>query len=154
MRYSVLGTNYVIRLDAGEKVVESLLSLCEREGIGSGFFNGLGAVGEAELGHFDPSSNDYSWVKLSGSYEIVSLYGNIAVVDGKGANPPIRYDPATRVFTMGAESDYGGAVYTAVLSPDGKRLTKGTWRETDRSSNEKEKRVVSEGEWSATRIEK
>jgi predicted DNA-binding protein with PD1-like motif len=40
-------------------------------------------VGEAELGHFDPSSNDYSWVKLSGSYEIVSLYGNIAVVDGK-----------------------------------------------------------------------
>ena len=83
MRYSVLGTNYVIRLDAGEKVVESLLSLCEREGIGSGFFNGLGAVGEAELGHFDPSSNDYSWVKLSGSYEIVSLYGNIGVVDGK-----------------------------------------------------------------------
>ena len=59
MRYSVLGTNYVIRLDAGEKVVESLLYLCEREGIGSGFFNGLGAAGEAEFGHFDPSSNDY-----------------------------------------------------------------------------------------------
>jgi len=47
MRYSALGTNYVIRLDAGEKVVESLLYLCEREGIGSGFFNGLGAAGEA-----------------------------------------------------------------------------------------------------------
>jgi len=73
---------------------------------------------------------------------------------GKGANPPVQYDPSTRVFTMGAESDYGGAVYTAVLSPDGKRLTTGTWRETERWSNEKEKRVVSEGEWSATRIEK
>lgn len=72
----------------------------------------------------------------------------------KGANPPIRYDPATRVFTMGAESDYGGAVYTAVLSPDGKRLTKGVWKETERGSDEKEKRVVSEGIWSATRIEK
>ena len=83
MRYSALGTNYVIRLDAGEKVVESLLYLCEREGIGSGFFNGLGAVGETELGHFDPATGDYSCVKLSGSYEIVSLYGNIAVVDGK-----------------------------------------------------------------------
>jgi hypothetical protein len=83
VKYSVLGTNYVIRLEAGEKVVATLRSLCEREGIGSGFFNGLGAVGEAELGHFDPSSNDYSWVKLSGSYEIVSLYGNITVVDGK-----------------------------------------------------------------------
>ncbi len=83
MKYTVLGPNYIIRLDAGEKIVETLLSLCERDGIGSGFFNGLGAVGEAELGHFDPSSNGYSWVKLSGSYEIVSLYGNITVVDGK-----------------------------------------------------------------------
>jgi predicted DNA-binding protein with PD1-like motif len=83
MRYSILGTNYVIRLDAGEKIVASLLSLCERDGIGSGFFNGLGAVGEAELGHFDPATGDYSWTKLSGSYEIVSLYGNISVVDGK-----------------------------------------------------------------------
>ena len=80
----------------------------------------------------------------------------IETADGsaKGANPPIQYDPATRVFTMGAESEYGGAVYTAVLSPDGKRLTKGAWRETERGSDEKEKRVVSEGEWSAARIEK
>jgi hypothetical protein len=72
---------------------------------------------------------------------------------GKGANPPIAYDPATRVFTMGAESDYGGSVYTAVLSPDGKSLTKGAWKETERSSDEKEKRVVSEGVWSAARIQ-
>ena len=83
MKYFVLGSNYVIRLDAGEKIVETLLSLCEREGIGSGFFNGLGAVGEAELGHFDPSSNDYSWVRLSGPYEIVALFGNITTVAGK-----------------------------------------------------------------------
>ena len=83
MKYSVLGTNYIIRLDAGEKIVATLLSLCERDGIGSGFFNGLGAVGESELGHFDPATGDYSWVKLSGPYEIVSLYGNITVVDGK-----------------------------------------------------------------------
>ena len=82
MKYSVLGTKYVIRLDAGEKIVATLLSLCERDGIGSGFFNGLGAVGEAEIGHFDPATGDYSWVKLSGSFEIAALYGNISVVDG------------------------------------------------------------------------
>jgi len=83
VKYSVLGTNYVIRLDAGEKIVATLLSFCERQGIGSGFFNGLGAVREAELGHFDPATGGYSWTKLSGSYEIVSLYGNVTVVDGK-----------------------------------------------------------------------
>jgi predicted DNA-binding protein with PD1-like motif len=81
--YNILGSSYVIRLDAGEKIVESLLSLCARDGIGSGFFNGLGAVGEAELGRFDPAANTYTWVKLSGPYEIVALHGNITTVDGK-----------------------------------------------------------------------
>lgn len=83
MKYFVLGSAYVIRLDAGERIVETLRGLCERDGIGGGFFNGLGAVGQAEIGHFDPAANEYGWTVLSGAYEIVSLYGNITTVDGK-----------------------------------------------------------------------
>jgi hypothetical protein len=83
MKYFVLGPTYIIRLDAGEKIVESLLALCERDQIGAGFFNGLGAVAGAEIGHFDPASNAYEWMALSGPYEIVSLSGNITKVDGK-----------------------------------------------------------------------
>lgn len=83
MRYFVLGSQYVVRLDAGERIVETLRSLCERDAIGGGYFHGLGAVGEAEIGHFDPGANDYGWIRLSGPYEIVSLYGNITTVDGK-----------------------------------------------------------------------
>jgi hypothetical protein len=123
-------------------------------GFGTWAFTGkdkAGVVWKGTLGieKLDASQFDPQEYIAQGNLWIESAGG-----EAKGANPPIRYDPATRVFTMGAESDYGGAVYTAVLSPDGKRLTKGTWRETDRSSNEKEKRVVSEGEWSATLIEK
>lgn len=83
MKYFVLGSTYVVRLDAGEKIVGTLKALCERDAIRGGFFSGIGAVGEAEIGHFDPGSNDYTWVRLSGPYEIVSLYGNIATFDGK-----------------------------------------------------------------------
>ena len=83
MKYFVLGANYIVRLDAGERIVETLEALCARDAIGGGFFKGLGAVGEAEIGHFDPGTNDYAWVKLAGPYEIVSLYGNITVADGK-----------------------------------------------------------------------
>jgi hypothetical protein len=72
---------------------------------------------------------------------------------GKGLRAAIQYDPATRVVMIGEDSDYGGAVYTAVLSPDGKTLSNGVWRETERGSDEKEKLVTSEGEWSATRVE-
>jgi predicted DNA-binding protein with PD1-like motif len=83
MKYFVLGSQYVVRLDAGERIIETLRALCERDAIGGGYFHGLGAVGEAEIGHFDPASNDYDWVRLSGPYEIVSLYGNITTVEGR-----------------------------------------------------------------------
>ncbi len=83
MRYFVLGATYVVRLDAGEKILESLAALCERDAIGGGYFQGLGAVGEAEIGRFNPSASAYEWTVLSGPYEIVSLYGNITAVDGK-----------------------------------------------------------------------
>jgi uncharacterized protein len=83
MKYFVFGSDYIVRLDAGEKIVETLKALCERDEIGAGFFSGLGAVDEAEIGHFDPASNDYTWIRLSGPYEIVSLYGNITTVEGK-----------------------------------------------------------------------
>ncbi len=83
MRYFVLGPIYVVRLDAGEKIVETLKALCERDAIGGGFFSGLGAVAEAEIGRFDPAVKDYAWIKLTGPREIVSLYGNITRVDGR-----------------------------------------------------------------------
>jgi len=83
MKYFVLGATYVIRLDAGERILETLKTLCERDAIGGGHFHGLGAVGEAEIGRFDPARNDYDWTTIPGPSEIVSLYGNITTVDGK-----------------------------------------------------------------------
>ena len=83
MKYFVLGSTYVVRLDAGEKIVETLTALCERDAIGGGYFSGLGAIAEAEIGHFDPASKDYTWAKLSGPREIVSLHGNVTKVDGR-----------------------------------------------------------------------
>lgn len=83
MKYFVLGSTYVVRLDAGERIIETLTALCERDAIGGGFFNGLGAVGEAEVGRYDPAVDAYDWTVLSGPYEIVSLYGNITTFEGK-----------------------------------------------------------------------
>ncbi len=83
MKYFVLGSQYIVRLDAGERIAETLRALCERDAIGGGYFHGLGAVGEAEIGHFDPAADDYRWVRLEGPREIVSLYGNITTVEGK-----------------------------------------------------------------------
>jgi predicted DNA-binding protein with PD1-like motif len=83
MKYFVLGSTYLVRLDAGDKVMASLTSLCERDRIGAGVFSGLGAVSEAEIGYFDTSSKDYSTITIWGPAEVVSLLGNVSVKDGR-----------------------------------------------------------------------
>lgn len=83
MRYFVFGPTYIIRLDDGENIIESLRSLCEQDKITAGFLNGLGAVREAELGWFDREAKDYRTVHIQEPCEIVSLTGNVSVLDGQ-----------------------------------------------------------------------
>jgi predicted DNA-binding protein with PD1-like motif len=83
MKYFVMGSTYVIRLETGEKIIETLGELCTRDKIGSGYFSGLGAVSEAELGHFDMTAKAYSTVRITDPCEIVSLHGNISKKDGE-----------------------------------------------------------------------
>ncbi len=83
MKYKKIESTYVIRLETGEKVIEKLLGLCEKEKIKAGYFNGLGALSEVELRHFNLMTKEYSSKKLSGLYEITSLHGNISEMSGK-----------------------------------------------------------------------
>jgi uncharacterized protein len=83
MKYFVFGPAYVVRLDAGEKIVEALTALCERDAIGGGRFSGIGSAGEAEIGWFDEAAKAYVWSQVPGPSEIVSLTGNITKVDGR-----------------------------------------------------------------------
>lgn len=83
MKYFVMGSTYVIRLETGEQILATLSGLCERDKIGSGFFSGLGAVGEAEIGHFDPVAKAYSTIKVIEPCEIVSFHGNVSWQDDR-----------------------------------------------------------------------
>lgn len=83
MKYFVFGPVYFIRLDPGEKIIESLKALCEADKIGAGILHGLGATSQAELGWFDREARDYRTLRIEEPCEIVSLYGNVSVLDGK-----------------------------------------------------------------------
>jgi predicted DNA-binding protein with PD1-like motif len=83
MEHSWSGRELLIRLEAGEEVVSSITGACAREGLRSGLVSGIGAVRKAEIGHYDTSRNSYDTRKLEGMFEIASLTGNIAVMDGK-----------------------------------------------------------------------
>jgi predicted DNA-binding protein with PD1-like motif len=83
MFYKKFGSNYVIRLVRGEEILSQLISLCEKEKIGAGFFNGLGAADNVELAHYSMLTKAYTPLRLAGQYEITSLHGNISSMDDK-----------------------------------------------------------------------
>ena len=74
---------YVLRLDRGERIVETLAAFCAREGVRSGSFTGLGTCRGPELGFFDENSMSYRQRKLEGNFEITALIGNVSVKDGR-----------------------------------------------------------------------
>ena len=71
----------MIVLAKGDKIIEKLSEVCRNENILSGFFNGIGAVSQVEMAHFDPAKKQYHSKHMSGALEIVSLIGNITRKD-------------------------------------------------------------------------
>jgi len=83
MKCKQLRNKYFIRLVKGEKIIENLLKFLDDNKIKAGFFNGLGAVSGAILGHYDLETKRYSEKTFEGQREIVSFHGNISRLDGK-----------------------------------------------------------------------
>ena len=74
---------YVIRLDLGEKIRETLNLFLEQEKIQAGFLYGLGAVCQAEIAHYPLSEKRYNKKNYEGEFEVMNITGNVAMVDDK-----------------------------------------------------------------------
>jgi len=85
MDYRRKGNSIVLRLDGGDEIAASIIKVCSTEKIGSALVSGIGACRKAEIGHYNPKTKEYKTKKLSEALEIVSLSGNITMLDGKPA---------------------------------------------------------------------
>ena len=81
MRYEKFGDTWLVRLDLGEEISESLKKFCGAEGIRLAQVNGLGAADRAVIGVFDPKKQVYSREELDEFMEIISLTGNVTWVN-------------------------------------------------------------------------
>ena len=77
MEYRNYGNTYYIRMDRGDEIFSSILSLCEKENIRSAVFSGIGGCGEAESQIFQPETNTFALERIAGTLELVSLLGNV-----------------------------------------------------------------------------
>lgn len=78
MKYSFDGHNYLVRLDKGERLAESLERFVTETKIEGAWVSGLGAALEVTLGYYDLEKKEYIWRQFEGLSEIVSLTGNLA----------------------------------------------------------------------------
>jgi len=103
---------HAIRIDPGEKIVESIMKYLEgrEDEIPSGFFTGIGATSSAEIGWYDLDNEKYVTTVIDENCEVVSLIGNIVWIEGK---------PMIHVHVTLGKSDYslvGGHLVEGTVS--------------------------------------
>lgn len=85
MRCSRTGKDsFLIRLDSGDDIVESLAVFAENEHTQSASFQGLGSLQRARIGHFDfQNTHQYEFHNYHEDLEVLSAIGNITLLEGK-----------------------------------------------------------------------
>ena len=83
MNYKKIDDKIFISIDKGELVNEKLLEVAEQEDLKSGWINGLGAISNIEIGYWDIEKKIYVKQKFDDDYELLSLIGNVSLVDNK-----------------------------------------------------------------------
>jgi len=111
MEFKKFENKYVIRLYKDEKIIETLLKFLRDNHIKLGYFFGLGALHRVELAHYALKTKKYSSKVLEGAFEIASLHGNIATLNGE------EYIHAHIVVSDDEMNTFGGHLKEAVVGP-------------------------------------
>ena len=82
MKSKKIDDKYVVVLEKGERLIETIKKFCSQNDISSGFFFGIGALDEAELMHYIVSAKKYTSERYKQPLEITNLTGNVTMVDG------------------------------------------------------------------------
>lgn len=75
------GNQYVLKLDRGDELIETLKQFCKDQQITAAFFVGLGASSYVELAWYNLETKQYEEKEFNETLEIASLTGNAAMLD-------------------------------------------------------------------------
>lgn len=67
-----------IRIDKGEEVCQAITAVCQKEHIGGGAYQGIGACDQVTLSTYLPQRQAFVDHSLSGMLEMISLMGNVS----------------------------------------------------------------------------
>jgi len=81
MQYKQIKNKYIIRIDPGEEIVETLKKFCKTHNITAGTITGLGATNNVSIGLFELKTKTYHSKTFTDDHEIAPLYGNITTMN-------------------------------------------------------------------------
>ena len=110
MEFQKFGNKFVIRLDKGEEVVETLKQFCTKNHIKLGMVNGIGSTNRVVIGIFDTKNKKYSSIEFKGDHEIDQLSGNISTMSGDV------YIHLHANLSDSSYNAYGGHMNSAIVS--------------------------------------
>ena len=83
MQYQRFQETYLVRMDRGEEIMQSLAALCRQEEIRLAQVDAIGAADHAVIGIYDPEEQAYHPEELNCFMEITSLTGNVTRMNGE-----------------------------------------------------------------------
>ena len=83
MRFKKIENTYIIKLERGEKIIDSVKGFCNENNIKCGYFSGIGALDEVELAHYIVENKKYTSKVFKQVLEITNLTGNITTMDNE-----------------------------------------------------------------------
>lgn len=83
--HKVLNTEkpFILALKMGENLFEGILRCANAANLKSASISGLGALDDVTVAYYNLETKQYQTKLFKGMYELISLNGNIALVDGK-----------------------------------------------------------------------
>ncbi len=75
--------NFILRLEKGDKIIESIQKFCNENNIELGYFHGIGAASKIELAHYRVDNKKYSSKIIDEPLEVISLHGNITTMNNE-----------------------------------------------------------------------
>ncbi len=82
MRFS-RGRNFMFRVPEGKELLGFINDFAKKNNVIIGAVSAIGSLKNPKIGYFDEDAGEYKVIELTGTYELVSLAGNISVKDGE-----------------------------------------------------------------------
>ena len=107
-----VGETYLVRLEKGEEIIDSLRQFANAYRIGFGVVRAIGTLQSVTLGYYDVETKSYQHKELAEPVEVLALSGNITEdVDGE------RMVHAHVTVGRSDYSAWGGHVVRATVGP-------------------------------------